>query len=296
MVLGESMRFEEFARSHGLIINGVETGKWVATPTEDHPRSRNGRYKYMGDHGWVQNWATMTSPVIWKGQSASLTPSQIRQAKFEADKERREAASKAASKAGWILHQTRQAFHPYLKAKGFPDEQGHVWVTDDGLLLVIPMRVDGRLVGCQLIDDKGEKKFLSGQITKGAVFTMDAKGVPVFVEGYATALSVRAAMKAMKIRYTIHVCFSASNLEFVAGKTIGGLIIADNDSNGVGEKAAQKTGKPYWMPPTVGHDANDYHATAGLFQVSQSLKRSLISNGLITAAQSSPPSASPARV
>ena len=288
------MRFEEFARLHGLIINGVIAGKWVATPTEDHPRSRNGRYKYMGDHGWVQNWATMTAPLIWKGQSASLTPEQIRRTRIEAERERKEAAQKAAAKAGWILHQTRQAFHPYLTAKGFPEEEGNVWVTDDGLLLVIPMRVDGRLVGCQLINDKGEKKFLSGQITKGATFTMDAKGLPIFVEGYATALSVRAAMKAMKIRYTIHVCFSASNMEFVAGKIPGGLVVADNDSSRTGEKAAIKTGKPYYLPPTTGQDFNDEHKSAGLFQASQHLKRALIANGLITVSPSLPPSASPA--
>lgn len=279
------MRFEDFARSHGLIISGVEIGKWVATPTEDHPKKRNGRYKYMGDHGWVQNWATMASPVIWK-DSVSLSPAQVRQAKIAADRERREAASKAAAKAGWILHQCRQAFHPYLTAKGFPEEEGNVWVTDDSLLLVIPMRVDGRLVGCQLINDKGEKKFLSGQITKGATFTMDAKGVPIFVEGYATALSVRSAMKAIKIRYTIHVCFSAANMEFITSKVRGGLIIADNDASRTGEEAAKKTGKPYWLPPTVGEDFNDYHSRAGLFRASQSLKKVLIDNGLITASTS----------
>lgn len=275
------MRFEEFARSHGLILNGVVPGKWVATPTEDHPRSRNGRYKYMGDHGWVQNWATMTSPVIWKGQSPSLTPDQIRRTKFNADRERKEAAEKAAAKAGWILHQTRQAFHPYLTAKGFPEEEGNVWVTDNSILLVIPMRVDGRLVGCQLIDDKGEKKFLSGQVTKGATFTMDAKGIPIFVEGYATALSVRAAMKAIKIRYTIHVCFSASNMEFMAVRLPGGIVVADNDASRAGEKTAEKTGKPYWLAPTVGDDFNDHVSRVGLFRASQSLKQSLLDNGLI---------------
>ena len=275
------MRFEEFARSHGLIIRDVMQGKWVATPTEDHPMKRNGRYKYMGDHGWVQNWATMTSPILWKGQS-SLTPIEIRKVQAHAERERKVAAEKAAAKAGWILHQTRQAFHPYLTAKGFPEEEGRVWVTDDGPILVIPMRINGALVGCQLINDKGEKKFLSGQVTKGATFIMDAKGVPIFVEGYATALSVRAAMKAIKIRYTIYVCFSASNMEFVAGRIPGGLVVADNDSSHTGEKAAAKTGKPYWMPPAVGEDANDYHVRAGLFQVSQSLKKVLVANGLIT--------------
>ena len=276
------MRFEEFARSHGLIIRDVTQGKWVATPTEDHPTKRNGRYKYLGDHGWIQNWATMTAPVLWKGQS-SLTPVEIRKAQAQAEKDRKIAAQKAAAKAGWILHQTRQAFHPYLTAKGFPEEEGRVWVTDDGPVLVIPMRINGALVGCQLINHKGEKKFLSGQVTKGATFIMDAKGVPIFVEGYATALSVRAAMKAMKIRYTIYVCFSASNMEFVAGRIPGGIIVADNDSSHTGQRSAEKTGKPYWISSTTGNDFNDDHVKDGLFQASQSLKKVLVSNGLITA-------------
>jgi hypothetical protein len=53
------MRFEEFAKQHGLIIDNVIPFKWVSTPTEDHPRKRNGRYKYMGDVAWVQILATM---------------------------------------------------------------------------------------------------------------------------------------------------------------------------------------------------------------------------------------------
>ena len=60
------MRFEEFARQHGLIIDNVIPFKWVSTPTEDHPRKRNGRYKYMGDVAWVQNWATMDKPSMWR--------------------------------------------------------------------------------------------------------------------------------------------------------------------------------------------------------------------------------------
>lgn len=45
------MTFEQFAESFGLIMRGVQPGKWVAVPTVDHPHKRNGRYKYMGDRG-----------------------------------------------------------------------------------------------------------------------------------------------------------------------------------------------------------------------------------------------------
>ncbi len=104
--MGHKMRFEDFARLHGLMLGSVIPGKWVAVPTEDHPRKRNGRYKYLGDVGWVQNWATMQSPEMWK--SGEARPMHIARAVQSWDREREEAATKAAAKAGWILHQSKQ--------------------------------------------------------------------------------------------------------------------------------------------------------------------------------------------
>ena len=141
------------------------------------------------------------------------------------------------------------------------------------------MRIDKRLAGCQLIDDKGVKKFLYGQTTKGATLTMHAKGLPIFCEGYATALSVREAMIVNNIKYSIHVCFSASNMKFVAGQFPYGLIIAENDNSHVGEISARKTGKPYWLSPAVSEDFNDFHKRVGTFKASQSLKKKLIEIG-----------------
>lgn len=274
------MRFEDFARAHGLIINGIQMNRWVATPTEDHPKKRNGRYKLIGEVGWVQNWATMQEPAMWRSEVPfKPTPALIKARKDEAARIEAEARA-AASKAGWILHQCVNANHPYLEAKGFPDEIGRVWRTEDGLSLVVPMFRDSRLVGCQLINEKGEKKFLKGQRTKGASFPIDAKGIPIFCEGFATALSIRAVMKLVKIRYTIHVCFSAGNMKDVAQRFAGGFVIADNDSNGVGESAARDTGKPYWLSPTAGDDFNDYHRRVGDFAASQSLKKFVLSNSL----------------
>ena len=60
------MNFEDFARAHGLMIRGIVSNRWIACPTTDHPRKMNGRYKFMGDVGWVQNWATMDKPSMWK--------------------------------------------------------------------------------------------------------------------------------------------------------------------------------------------------------------------------------------
>jgi len=268
------MRFEEFARSHGLIVDSITPHRWMSTPTEDHPHKRNGRYKYIGDVGWVQNWATMEAPSMWK--SDTQAPPEMRRMKLEAERGRIEDAKKAESKAGWILHQTYLSPHPYLSKKGFNDEMGNVWDKDGKQLLVIPMRHDGRLIGCQIIDD-GSKKFLYGQKSKGAAFVIDAKGDPIFCEGYATGLSIRAAMKAMNIRYKIYICFSASNVMHMASGIPGGLVVADNDPNGIGEKAARESGKPFWLSDTVGEDFNDFHLRVGLFRASQSLKRSLFS-------------------
>lgn len=272
------MEFFDFARAHGLMLNSLIPGKWVSVPTVDHPKKRNGRYKWLGDIGWVQNWATMERPEMWRGEGSKVNQF-ARRAIQNADQERIELARKAAQKAGWIMHQTKPETHEYLKRKGFEDEVGNVFHREDGeRLLIVPMRRDGRLLGCQQIDSEGRKKFLYGQESKGASFVIDAKGINLFCEGYATALSIRAVMKAMKLRYTIHCCFSAGNMEYIASRVDGGIIIADNDPSGVGERAALKCNKPHWISPTVGEDFNDFHMRVGLFPASQSLKRVLFAS------------------
>lgn len=278
------MRFEDFARGHGLIISYVIPDKWVATPTEDHPKKRNGRYKFMGDHGWVQNWATMQKPVLWKSDTPYTPSPSMRQARKDAEAQRQEEARKAAARAGWMLKNSFTESHPYLASKGFPEEKGAVWLEDGRRSLIIPMRVDGKLVGAQLINDQGEKKFLKGQVSKGASFIMDAKGIPILCEGFATGLSIRAVMIAMKVRYTIYVCFSAGNMEVIAGQVEGGFIVADNDASKTGEATAIRCGKPYWLSPTVGDDFNDYHQRVGNFQSALSLKQFLISNKILSSA------------
>jgi len=78
-------------------------------------------------------------------------------------------------------------------------------------------------------------------------------------------------MKALKRRYTLHVCFSAGNMEKIAATLSGGFVVADNDASTTGEKTAKKIGWPFYMPPTVGHDFNDFHQQVGLFKSSQEL-------------------------
>ena len=258
------MDFYRFAETHGLIIKDLIMDRWVRVPTIDHPTKRNGAYIFQGSRGAVQNWALHEKPIVWKDKHAKHDPQlHIRVKKAVEDQSVRQ--DKAAKKAAWILNNATKDTHPYLVAKGFPDEKGYVF---NGML-VIPMRIDGHLVGCQMIDAEGKKKFLYGQKTKGATACFDNKGLPILCEGYATALSIRRTLKKSMTRYCIHVCFSAGNLIEVAKRFSECVIVADNDP--VGVRSAKKTGKPYWVSPNIGEDFNDYE-----LRISPSVDKSLL--------------------
>ena len=267
-----------YCKLHGILIDSPPPiGYWRRYPTEDHPTSRNGAVKYMGTHAFVQNWALGTKVAVWHADD--LKPAdvvRIQKQANDAEEQRRRQGREAASKAAWILDQCQFGKHDYLKAKGFPEEQGNVWAFNGQQLLVIPMRSDGHLVGVQLIDEQGGKKFLSGQRTSGAEFVFKNKGMHILVEGYATALSIRLALSQLKKRYTLHVCFSAGNMVKVAATLPDGIVIADNDASGTGERVAKQIGWPYWMSDQVGEDANDAHRRLGLFKFAQSLTRSVV--------------------
>lgn len=273
------MDFINFCHAHGILItHPPSVGVWKRYPTTDHPKSRNGAVKFMGDHAFVQNHAIDTDVSVWKSDSsASVDMNRYLKLARDADQKRIEMQKLAMNNAAGILKDCRFGKHPYLKSKGFQDEEGNVFIKDGSLLLVIPMRVHGALVGLQIIDEDGRKKFLFGQRTSGAQFCFDNKGSHILCEGYATALSVRQALKSVKKRYTLHVCFSAGNMKKVAEslKPDSGIVIADNDESKTGERVAQEIGWPYWMSDQVGEDANDYHQRVGLF------KFAMVVNGLL---------------
>jgi len=276
------MDFIQFARSHGIIINELPTvGSWKRYPTEDHPKKRNGAVKYMGSHGFVQNHATSTVVSLWKPDSINA-PTDMRAiiiGQAKAEQERKKLAIEATNKAVRMLNDSGYRTHAYLEAKGFPDEQGSVLNIENKPVLLIPMRLGKSLCGVQQIWEDGTKKFLYGQRTSGATFAFDNKGLNIVCEGYATALSVRAAMKQLKRRYTIHVCFSAGNMVRVAEGLESGLVIADNDKSGTGQQAAADIGWPVWMSDLEGEDANDTMRRVGLFAFSQSLTQSMLDIG-----------------
>lgn len=271
------MDFLTFCALHGVTLNRLPpVGRWVRVATEDKPRSRNGAVKFMGDVGFVQNWATQTEPAVWREEGRSTEAvARVRQVADNAAREAREAAQNAAKKAHGILSECELATHPYLASKGFPDELGNVWNRDTDNVLVIPMRHGSEIVGCQLIKPEGDKKFLYGQRSGGAEFTFGQRGTHVLCEGYATALSARAALRNLKVAHVVHATFSAGNMKKVAQGLPGGVVLADNDASRTGERVAQEIGWPYWMSDTVGEDFNDTHQRLGVFAVAMQLKKVL---------------------
>lgn len=267
------MTFDQFAALHGVIVGRMVPGKWVRVATEDKPKSRNGAYKFMGDAGFVQNWATMTEPAVWRAEGESKVAQQrAREVAKQAAIETARNALNAAKKASAILGECELAPHPYLASKGFPDEMVNVWNRETDNVMVVPMRNGSELIGCQLIKADGDKKFLYGQRSGGAEFVIGQRGTHVLCEGFATALSTQQALRNLKAPYVLHVTFSAGNMKKVAAGLPGGLVIADNDASGTGERVAREIGWSYWMSDVAGEDANDYAQRRGVFALAMGIK------------------------
>jgi len=130
------------------------------------------------------------------------------------------------------------------------------------------MRIDSNLVGLQLIQPDGTKRFLTGQRTKGASLSIDNKGPDVLVEGLATGLSVRRALKLARVRYKIHICFSAGNMLEIAKGLDSPIVVADNDPMGIA--TAKKIASRYWVGE-AGEDFNDYEQRVGRQAAADSL-------------------------
>lgn len=273
--------FIDFARAHGVEIDPARlyaSERIKRCGTTDKPRGTNGAYFWDGARGWVFNWAGESRVQWWNDPKAKPWT--------EADKAiwkaRRQAANasqeldqqQAAMRAAEMMRAASPNTHDYLHRKGFADAQG--LVSKDGALL-IPMRSlqTNNVQGVQVIrwDEEARaftKKMLPGMRAKGAVFRMGDKTAPetFLVEGYATGLSVHAALRSVGLRASVLVCFSANNLEFIASQIKGrAFVCADNDKSGTGEKSALASGLPYCMSPEVGEDFNDLHVRAGLMAV-----------------------------
>ena len=272
--------FITFARAHGVEIDPSRlyaSDKIKRCGTVEKPRSGNGAYFWDGQRGWVMDWSGEARVVWYEDPHAKPWSDEEKRlwaqkrASAASDQERK--YQQAALQADITLRSAIPDHHPYLQIKGFKDEKGLVL----GDKLLIPMRnvVTNKLQGYQQIwwnmaETKYEKKMMPGMRAKNAVLWLGDRSAEEdwLVEGYATGLSVRAALRSCGMTGAVVVAFSASNLVQVADQIKGRrFVFADNDESKTGEKSAQSTGLPWTMADEVGWDANDLHAHNGLFAV-----------------------------
>lgn len=269
------MNFEAFAAAHGVLVAPARgDGVIHRCPTSDRPRARNGAYRWTGEWGWIQNWREHAEPVIYRPDHVSV---EVVRRDMERERELETARrEQAARKAAEIVARCPLDVHPYLARKGFAGMQG---LVDGDSRLVVPMRdVENyaRINSVQWIAADGEKKFLPGGKAKGSVLIRGAGSDHWLVEGFATGLSIEAALASMYRQSRVVICFSASNLAYVAGRINGRrYVIADNDASGTGERYAAATGLPWAMPGDVGTDANDLHQTAGVRAVVALMRKAM---------------------
>jgi len=274
------MTFIDFARAHGLEIDQSRlyaSDKIKRCGTVDKPKSLNGSYMWDGQRGWVFNWQDEARTIWYEDPDANPWTDEEKRSwalkRASAVTEQQKKYEDVAQQAYMTLKSAKYDNHPYLEIKGFKDTRG--LVLDDKLL--VPMRnvVTNKLQGYQSIRWDGEarkyeKKMLYGMMAKNAVLFLGHRDLPEcwIVEGFATGLSVRDALRSVGIPSSVVICFSASNLIQVVDQIKGNrFIFADNDESKTGEKSAMQTGLPWTMADQVGWDANDLHQRESLFSV-----------------------------
>ncbi len=273
-------------------------GKWMQTDTLNG-KSGKGDGRVIINEARVTAWNWQTGEKVTIGMSDSngdrRDRGRIAQAIQVEKHKKKERAARAADIASRLVELAQPAQHPYLVAKGFPAESALVadaadvrrlagdYIVPEGArrTIIMPARIEGRITSLQLIWENGSKKFLAGGEIRGASHRI-SKGADTWLcEGFATGLTVRAALKALRLSATVLCCFSASNVAVVA-KTIRGrcFIAADHDpvpaenpfnGLGTGEYYSRQAGLLYGMPPDIKTDFNDMHQRHGIFAVQRVL-------------------------
>jgi phage/plasmid primase-like uncharacterized protein len=274
------MNFIDFARAHGLEIDPARfypSEKIRRCGTVDKPRSLNGSYLWDGERGWCFNWSEEAKVIWYNDPSAKPWTDEEKRAwaskRASAATEQEHRYQQAAIQADKVLRSAKYEHHPYLEIKGFRETRG--LVLDDSLLISMRNVVTNKLQGYQSIrwnqeERRYEKKMLTGMRARNSVLFLGDRDAKEFwlVEGFATGLSVRHALRSVGIPAAVVICFSANNLVQVADQIKGTrLIFADNDESKTGENSAIQTGLPWTMADTVGWDANDLHLKEGVFSV-----------------------------
>ena len=237
-------------------------------------------------HGWQGNFnAVSTIPAP--------DPEQIRRQRQEDQRLARQVAQRAAA----MIRMAEYSTHPYLRRKGFPQYKGFCYTGEvykrnqrdafyvRNRLLIPIFDTHMKVMSVQLIAVNGSKLFLPGGTVRGGKYKLGREKEVWICEGWATALSLRAALTALHRKCSVWVSFMASNTARLAQPDQGHIVVADHDvpaigvQYGDGEKYGRKSGCPYYMPPEAG-DLNDMHQSYGLDYVKEEIRSFAIANKL----------------
>lgn len=225
--------------------------------------------------GW-QDWCANIRRTLTAAENAAL---KTRIAEAQAKREAEEAArhKEAQAKASDVWQKAKPcASHPYLASKGIAGAYG---AKEYNGALVLPVHdKGGALHSLQFIDEKGEKRFLTGGRKSGCYFAIGKPdGKLCIAEGFATAASIHEATGC-----AVAVAFDAGNLQPVAKALrekfpdLPLVLCADDDYRTEGNpgitkatEAARAVGGLLAVPdfgdnrPDGATDFNDLHQHAG---------------------------------
>lgn len=277
------MRLEQAIAVTGMTPpRSIPEGRWVRFPGIDKGRANRAGWcrrisptlAVFGDwsSGLTETWCDNTHRDTEETKRL-LAETRHRQREFAEQQARKQ--QQVAQQAQELIARATPLTHPYLARKGFPTTLG--LVRDTKLLIPVRcVREYGRVMSLQEIDAEGGKRFLPGGKTGGGIYRI---GVPpaearrvALCEGFATGLSVFAALHRLPGPHAVVVCFSAYNLQLVAERFPQAIVCADHDESGTGAMAAHATGLPWTQPPEVG-DFNDMHQARGLHAVTEAIRQ-----------------------
>jgi putative DNA primase/helicase len=273
------MTFLQFCQAQGILIDATPPmGVWKRYKTLDKPAHRNGAVKFMGDHGFVRNWATDSEASVWQEEGRDTQAKPIDMARINAQRDRERAyriQAVRSARAFWNAATPLSLHHPYLDAKGLSPLGCSGLRTHDGLL-VIPVMLGDALVSVQTIAPNGNKRFWPGApVSSGAlVIRRPRSAITVLCEGLATGLALFQSVRSA----SVVVCFDAGNMVKVAAhmRPTGSVVVfGDNDSKTMvkigknpGLNAARNTADLLgsgvaWCAGIEGNDADDYLREVG---------------------------------
>ena len=191
----------------------VETDKagtrngWYCLHLDGRPAGAFGSWRT----GETHTWAAGADEAMSAAERAAIR-AMIQRARTQRDAETRQRHQAAAERAAsmWERASPADPLHPYLTRKGI---QAH-GIRQQGIGLLVPVTIDGRIASVQTIYPTGDKRFLIGGRITGGHYLIDTETTRddiLIAEGFATGATLHEETGA-----ACYVSFNAGNLLPVA--------------------------------------------------------------------------------